>query len=101
MTVSAHTTLPLGTSVRVPFGNRGGIHSVSRPKHGYGEYEKLFKRLERSRWRVEGGGNRHFVLKCPCERKCMIVVSSTPQSRTGQLAIVHVQLRNKTCWKEE
>ena len=72
---------------------------MPRNRHQTKEYEALFKGAERQDWRIEGGGDRHFKMKCPNPCKCMQVVGSTPGT-TKDLLRTTTQLRNNTCWKE-
>lgn len=73
---------------------------MSRPRHNRPEYEKLLKEAEKRRWRVEGGGSRHFKIKCPNPCKCMTIVSTTP--RRGQtMRTLTAQMARATCWEED
>lgn len=71
---------------------------MSRNEHQTKEYEELFKRAEKDGWRIEGGGNKHFKMKCPCIAKHLRVVSTTPGTRQDLLRL-KTQLRRATCWK--
>jgi hypothetical protein len=56
--------------------------------------------MERAGWRIEGGGNRHFKLKCPNDCKCILVVASTPGGG-NPLRVFTSQRHRSTCWKED
>jgi len=74
---------------------------VSRPRHAYGgDYETLLRTLEAAKWTVDGGGNKHFKLKCPNECKCMIMMATTPSGRY-YLRNFKLQLKRVTCWEEK
>jgi hypothetical protein len=73
---------------------------VPRPDHKDKEFENEFRKMERAGWTVDGGGNRHFKLKCPNDCKCMIVVSTTPGGRNPLRTFV-AQRTRATCWKED
>ena len=73
---------------------------MSRPRHRVKEYEELIKKAERDDWRVTGGGNKHFKLKCPNPCKCMQTVATTP-SDPNKLRNLVTQLLRVTCWKED
>lgn len=73
---------------------------MSRPKHRYPDYERLLKEVERRPgWTVEGGGDRHFKIKCPNPCKCMTPIPTTPSKRQS-LTILHNQMAQATCWRE-
>lgn len=74
---------------------------MSRHRHSYGgEYEDLLKKAEKAGWNVDGGGNKHFKLKCPNACKCMQTMSTTP-SGNNYLRNLKGQLKRATCWEDQ
>jgi hypothetical protein len=71
---------------------------VSRPRHTRKELEDVLLQAEEKGWRVEGGGNKHFKMKCPCSDKHMQSVSTTP-SNPNYLRNLMAQLKRATCWE--
>lgn len=76
------------------------VYSMPRPRHRLKEYEAVLKRAEGKGWAVEGGGDKHFKLKCPNPCKCMLTMSTTP-SNPNYLRNLLGQLGRVTCWKED
>jgi hypothetical protein len=72
---------------------------VSRPRHKTKEFEDVLRSAEEQGWRVVGGGDKYFKMKCPCPNKCMQTVRLTP-SNPNYLKNLIGQLRRATCWKE-
>lgn len=74
---------------------------MSRPRHKDKDIEAIFRRFERIGWKVDGGGGKHFQMRCPqpCS-KHMIVASGTPGSGNLKRTLM-TQLKNHTCWKGE
>lgn len=71
---------------------------MSRPRHTFKEFEDVLKQAEGKGWRVEGGGNKHFKMKCNCPNKHMKTVSTTP-SNPNYLRDLLAQLKRATCWE--
>lgn len=78
--------------------SRGGVNRMLRPRHRVPELEEVLKEAERKGWTVSGGGNKHFKMKCPCPRKCMKTVSTTPSNVNYKRDLMG-QLRRATCWE--
>lgn len=78
----------------------GGVNSVSRPRHKHGEYERFITEMEGKGWNATGGGNSHYKVKCPGKCLCVMIISTTPRSRSGTFAIMQRQRTNKTCWED-
>lgn len=72
---------------------------MSRPRHKDKDIESIFRESERMDWKVTGGGDKHFEMRCPAPCRHLVVVSGTP--RSGNLKrTVMTQLKNHTCWEE-
>lgn len=72
---------------------------MSRPRHNNKDLEAVLRKGEAQGWRVAGGGDKHFKMKCPCPKKCMKTVSTTPSS-PNYLRDLKAQLRRATCWED-
>jgi len=70
---------------------------MARPKHPIKELEALLKEATKQGWRVEGGGNRYFKIKCPCPDKHMRMVHLSP-SNPNYLRNTENWLTKRTCW---
>ena len=70
-----------------------------RPRHPVKELETVLKEAEEQGWRVDGGGNTYFRLRCPCG-KHMRWVHLTP-SGTNYVRDLLGWLRRTGCWKED
>lgn len=72
---------------------------MPRPKHNDKDLEQLLKEAEHKDWRIEGGGNAHFKLKCPCgiHKK---TVATTPSSRYYEKRTRAI-LERETCWLQD
>lgn len=72
---------------------------MPRPRHNDKDLEAVLKLGEQRGWMIEGGGNKHFKMKCPNPCKCMKGVSTTP-SNPNYLRDLMGQLRRATCWED-
>jgi hypothetical protein len=73
---------------------------VARPKHRRPDLEKVLRRAEHHNWTIKGGGDRHFVMYCPCPEKHKKSVSTTPSDPNYTRNLLG-ELRRKTCWKDD
>jgi hypothetical protein len=70
-----------------------------RPKHNDKDLENLLKEAENKNWRVDGGGNKHFKMFCPCHEKHKKTIATTPSSGR-YLQRTRTLLENQTCWSQ-
>ncbi len=57
----------------------------------------MLKEAERQGWRVEGGGNTYFKMKCPCSDKHLKMVHLTPRQNYKKNLVRWLERR--TCWE--
>ena len=69
----------------------------SRPKHSTNEIESVLREAERKGWRIDGGGNSYFKMKCPCPNKHLKTVHLTPQQNYAKN--LRRYLKRQTCWE--
>jgi hypothetical protein len=73
---------------------------VARPRHRRPELEKILRHAEQQKWKIKGGGDKHFTMYCPCPEKHKKSISTTP-SGPNYLRNLLGELKRKTCWKDE
>jgi hypothetical protein len=58
----------------------------------------LLKQADRQGWSVQGGGKRHYLLRCPNPCRCSQILAASG-SNVHNLVRSVTRLRNHTCWK--
>jgi hypothetical protein len=71
---------------------------MPRQRHPNKELERLLRRGEDQKWRVERG-RKYFVMYCPCKEKHYKTVHLTPSDSHYERNL-RSRLRSTTCWKE-
>ena len=72
---------------------------ASRPKHPRRDLEFLLREAERQGWRISGGGNKYFKIKCPCAEKHLKIVHLIPSENYSKN--LRRWLARRTCWEGE
>lgn len=72
---------------------------MPRPKHNDKDLEQLLKEAEKKSWIVEGGGDTHFKMFCPCGEDIK-TVSTTPSSPNYEKRTRRF-LERHTCWNQD
>ena len=70
---------------------------MARPRHSRPELEQILRDAERKGWRIEGGGNTYFKMKCPCPDKHLETVHLAP--RRAYHKRLRRYLERRTCWE--
>ena len=70
-----------------------------RPKHSRPELEAILRVAESKGWRITGGGNTYFKMKCPCDDKHLKMVHLSPNRNYHKR--LERWLERRACWDND